>query len=304
MTDCQETAYFIPNDEPRAEPTWTACLIVLRGDSVGDRFLLSKDEITIGRAEDVDVRLPQDEGVSRLHAVIQRTENPEQFVLIDENSVNGTSVNSKRIKTATLADQDLISISNHTLKFVSSTSPEQAYYDELYRQTHMDKALQIYDKRYFLTKLNEDISYCRRYNTELSLVMFDVDHFKRINDTYGHLAGDAVLLKLTETVKRRIRETDILCRYGGEEFAIIMPHVNSQQAYILAEQIRMLIAKTPVDCGNNATVNITISLGITSYASGNIENCTSELLISQADKALYQAKHAGRNKALLFNSTS
>jgi diguanylate cyclase (GGDEF)-like protein len=303
MTDCLETAYFIPNDDFTEESAWTACLIELQGDTVGNRFLLNKDEITIGRTEGVDIRLAHDEGVSRLHAVIKRPDDADQFVLIDKSSVNGTFLNSKKIKIAALADQDLITISDHILKFVSSTSPEQAYYDELYRQTHLDKALQIYDKRYFLTKLDEEIKCCKRYDTELSLILFDVDHFKQVNDMYGHLVGDAILVELTKRVKHRIRDTDILCRYGGEEFAIILPHVNSQQAYILAEQIRILIAKTAVDCGTTK-VKITISLGITSYAANHLEPCTLEMLIAQADKALYQAKHAGRNKVMLFELLS
>jgi diguanylate cyclase (GGDEF)-like protein len=302
MTECLETAYFIPNDESGEASVWTACLIVLQGDSVGNRFLLNKDLTSIGRAEGVDIRLAQDEAVSRLHAEIQRVEGSEQFILIDKNSANGTLVNSTKIKITMLKDQDLIVISDHILKFVSSDSPEQAHYDELYRQAHIDKTLQIYDKNYFLTKLGEEINYCQRYNTELSLIMFDIDFFKKINDTYGHLAGDAVLIQLVEIVKQRIRDTDILCRYGGEEFAIIMPYINSEQAYVLAEDIRILIAKTQVVCVNT-TVNTTISLGIACYRMNTTQTYTSELLISEADKALYQAKHTGRNKTRLFNST-
>lgn len=304
MTECLETTYFVPTEQSLDQSIWTACLIVLKGHSVGDRFLLHKNEMTIGRSETVDVRFAQDKGVSRLHAVIHRIEgDAEQFVIMDKDSFNGTSVNSKKIKKTILKDRDIITISTHKLKFIASTSPEQTHYDELYRQTHMDKALQIYDKHYFLTKLAEEVQYCKRYDNELSLMMFDVDHFKRINDTYGHLAGDAVLLKIVEIVKQRIRETDILCRYGGEEFAIIMPHVDCQQAHVLAEHIRTLIAETPIIC-SNATINITISLGISSYVQNSTQPYTSELLILQADKALYQAKHTGRNKTMLFDSVS
>lgn len=301
MTECLETAYIIPNiDEPIEEPTWAACLIVLEGAYVGDRILLDKDEITIGRAKDMDVCFAQDDGVSRAHAVIQRVENEENFLIIDKNSVNGTFVNSKKIKITSLADQDLITIGENVLKFVSSTSPEQAHYDELYRQTHLDRMLQIYNKQYFLTKLEEEVNRCQRYKTELSLVLFDIDHFKKINDIYGHLAGDAALVHLTGIVKQRVRETDILCRYGGEEFAIIMPHVSLQQAYILAEHMRTLVAKTPIN-HDNSTIAMTISLGISCYDLNTAEPCSRESLIAQADKALYQAKQGGRNKVAVFN---
>jgi diguanylate cyclase (GGDEF)-like protein len=297
MTDYLETCIIPRSTESSEYPLWIACLVVLKGTCLGDRILLNKDEITIGRTKNTDICLFQDNGASRMHAVIQRI-NEQKFLLIDKNSVNGTLVNSRKITEAILEDQDLISISQHILKFISSTSPEQAHYDELYRQTHTDKALQIYNKHYFLTKLDEEINRCQRYHTELSLLLFDVDHFKKVNDTYGHLAGDAVLVQLAELVKQRIRTTDILCRYGGEEFTIIMPHINQQQAYIVAEHIRSLVAKMLVHHAD-LTIPVTISIGISSYVAGNIEHAK-ETLIEQADKALYQAKHSGRNKVMLF----
>jgi diguanylate cyclase (GGDEF)-like protein len=301
MIEPLETAYFIPNEDVNEAVKWAACLVVLQGDSIGNRFLLDKPEIVIGRSESADVCLSQDEGVSRMHAVIQHIEGTDEFVLVDKDSRNGTFVNAKEIKIATLADQDIIKISDHVLKFISSTSPEQAHYDELYRQTYTDKALQIYDKRYFLTKLSEELNHCQRYNTELSLVLFDVDHFKKVNDNYGHLTGDAALIQLVEITKNRIRDTDIFCRYGGEEFAIIMQGVGSQQAYILAEHLRSLVAKKPLNY-SNVTLSFTISLGIASYQAKNSDTWTRDSLIALADKALYQAKQTGRNKVVLSDS--
>ena len=283
-----------------AETRWTACLVVVRGIGIGNKILLNKNEMTIGRARDVDLRLAEAE-VSRRHAVIQHRGELE-FLLIDTDSTNGTLINSDRIKEAVLKDQDLITIGDNRLKFIAADSPEQPYYEELYRQAQMDKALQVYNKHYFLTKLDEEMMRCKRYGLPLSLILLDADHFKRLNDTYGHLAGDAALIQLAEIIKKRIRDTDVLCRYGGEEFTIIMPQTHQQQAYVSAEHIRILVAKTPVN-HDNTVIDMTISLGISSYTGHEKQACTRELLIAQADKALYEAKHSGRNKVMLFNPT-
>lgn len=265
MTD--EKTICIPLSDDEAEhQTWTACLVVIQGADIGNKILLNKDEITIGRAKNVDVRLTQGH-VSRKHAVIQCV-NTQQFLLTDQNSTNGTSVNSKIIQSTLLKDQDIISIDTSKLKFIASDNPEQAYYEELYRQSQMDRALQIYNKHYFLNKLDEEIIRCQRYQNELSLILFDVDHFKRLNDLHGHLVGDTALVQLANVCKTRIRVTDILCRYGGEEFAIIMPHTDQQQAFILAESIRLIVEKTPIYYADTS-IDMTISIGITSYASFN-----------------------------------
>ncbi len=272
--------------------------MVVWGVGVGNKILLNKDELTIGRAKAVDVRL-EEAGVSRRHAVIKRL-NEQQFLLIDTNSTNGTLINAEYIKEVLLKDQDLIAIGDSRLKFIAADSPEQLYYEELYRQAQMDKALQVYNKHYFLNKLDEEVQRGKRYGSPLSLMLLDADYFKQLNDTHGHLAGDAALIQLTEIIKKRIRDTDFLCRYGGEEFTVIMPQTHQQQAYVLAEHIRILVANTPVKQGNTV-IDMTISIGISSYARQEEQACTPELLITQADKALYEAKHSGRNKVMLFN---
>jgi diguanylate cyclase (GGDEF)-like protein len=303
MTDNEKTTIctILTNAEQLAKyQIWTACLVVLQGTDVGNKILLNKDEMTIGRAKDVDMCLTQG-NVSRIHAVIQRLDD-QQFLLSDKDSTNGTSVNAKSIKSVLLKDLDVISIGDSKLKFIASDSPEQAYYDKMYRRVHLDKVLRIYNKYYFLSKLEEEIIHCQHYGSQLSLVFLNADHFKQLNDSYGHLAGDAALIQLAEICKEHIRETDILCRYGVEEFAIIIPHTDQQQAYLLSEAIRELVAKTPVNYAD-AAINMTVSIGITSYDPQNTQSITKGLLIAQADKALYQAKHSGRNKVIIFTPT-
>lgn len=295
-----QTTWIIPTTEQTVEEgDWTACLVVVLGAGIGNKILLDKRETTIGRAKDRDVRLLA-AGVSRRHAVINKL-NEQQFLLIDTHSTNGTLVNAEPITETVLKDQDVIAIGDSRLKFIAADSPEQRYYDELYRQAQMDKALQIYNKHYFLTKLDEEIARCRRYRQPLSLMLLDVDHFKRLNDTYGHLAGDAALIQLAELIKKRIRDMDSVCRYGGEEFTIIMPQTHQQHAFVLAEHIRLLVGNTPIYY-DDTSIDITISLGISSFTGQAPESCTRDLLIAQADKALYQAKHNGRNKVMLFNA--
>lgn len=280
------------------ETQWTACLVVVRGVGTGNKILLNRQETTIGRADDVDVRLAK-AGVSRRHAVVHQL-GEEQFRLKDLQSTNGTFVNAERIEEAVLKDQDLIAIGESRLKFIAANSPEQPYYEELYCQAQLDKALQIYNKHYFLTRLDEELRRHQRMDGALSLILMDVDHFKRLNDTYGHLAGDAALVRLAELTKQRLRETDVLCRYGGEEFGIILAQTELQQACAIAEDIRQLVAAVPVHHADTV-IDMTISLGISSHTPAE-PKASREALIVQADKALYSAKQAGRNRVAVFDA--
>ncbi len=293
-----QTTFTIPDGGQLVDNTlWTACVVVVRGAGTGNKFLLHKDEMVIGRADDVDVRLAR-AGVSRRHALIRRV-NEHQFTLADLDSTNGTFVNAQPIEEVTLKDQDLIGIGDSRLKFIAADSPEQPYYEELYCQAQMDKALQIYNKHYFLSRLDEELRRHQRGSMALSLILLDVDHFKRLNDSHGHLAGDAALVHLAQVIKQHLRETDVLCRYGGEEFGVIMPQTTLASAAEMAEKIRVAVAASPVTHAE-ISIPMTISLGIS--GDGNlIESFTREVLINQADKALYQAKRQGRDRVMLFD---
>jgi diguanylate cyclase (GGDEF)-like protein len=146
----------------------------------------------------------------------------------------------------------------------------------------------IYNRYKFSQEINKEISRTKRYNLPLGLIMFDIDHFKQINDTYGHQTGDEVLKELCSLVKEIIRETDIFARWGGEEFMILCPHTNNQKIMVFAERIRKKIEEHKFSYG----VKITISLGVSMYS--NKEKDDKELL-KRTDTALYKAKHKGRN---------
>jgi diguanylate cyclase (GGDEF)-like protein len=301
MTDNDKTTYIISSKHQTQPSVWTACLVVLNGADIGNKVLLNKDEITIGRSKDADMRLTRGD-VSRMHAVIQRV-GDQQFLLVDKDSTNGTSVNDNQIKGVLLKDQDVISIGDSQLKFIASDSAEQAYYEGLYRRISLDKVLRIHNKYYFLSKLDEEMIRSQHFGNGLSLILLEVDDFKHINETYGHQAGDAALIQLAEICKNCIKETDILCRYGVEKFAIIMPEASQQQACELSKSIQTRFADAPINYADTA-IDIIVSIGVTSYiADSTTQLFTKGLLIAQADKALSEAKrNTSNNKVVFLNS--
>src|SRR5206468_1010659 len=142
-------------------------------------------------------------------------------------------------------------------KFLTGGNIEAAYHEEIYRLTTVDGLTQTYNKRYFMDTLERELSRSHRYRRDLSLIMFDIDHFKSINDSFGHLAGDHVLKHLAQVVTARIRREDIMARFGGEEFAIVLPEIDSANALQFAEKIRKLVADTQFRF-ENATIEVKI----------------------------------------------
>ena len=155
----------------------------------------------------------------------------------------------------------------------------------------------VYNSREFHQRFKEEIERSRHKNRACSLMMVDIDHFKRINDTYGHQAGDEALRVVADLIKREVRSTDQVARYGGEEFSIILPDTPSSTAIALAERLRKLIASHPITIAPQQTINLTVSIGLAEFP----QNALSEKeLISEADQALYAAKRAGRNRVIQF----
>jgi two-component system cell cycle response regulator len=270
-----------------------ACLVTIHGPHMGTKIDLYKDKFTIGRSEDMDIII-DDDCVSGEHAVIIKKDN--NFIIEDNNSPNGTFINTQRITNWTLRDQDLILIGNTIFKFISNENLENTYHEELYRLATTDCLLNIYNRNYFLENLTKELSRSRRYKRNLSLVMFDIDHFKQINDIYGHQAGDFILQKIAKIVKSHLRREDTFARYGGEEFIIILPETNVLQAAITSEKLRKIIEKTHFNY-QDVTISLTISLGISSYKPGRTAKSPRDL-IEKADKAMCQAKKTGRNKVV------
>jgi diguanylate cyclase (GGDEF)-like protein len=269
-------------------PTKEACLVVIYGPELGRKHNLEAPSLTLGRSNKCDIQIDQ-ESVSRAHSKI--INGGKSVRIRDLGSTNGTYVNDELVEERTLVDGDLIKIGRTIFKFLSGGNIERAYHEEIYRLTTVDGLTQIFNKRYFSEALGREIARATRYRRELSMVMFDLDHFKQVNDTHGHLAGDAVLKTLSLTIKAKIRSEDIFARYGGEEFAIILPEIDRHNAHQFAEKIRRIVETTEFRF-EGTLIPVTISMGV---ATLDPEEPTAAALIKHADEFLYEAKAGGRN---------
>ena len=268
------------------------CLVVIYTNQptlLGKRFALETGRVAIGRDANCDVLL-QDDSVSRRHAHFER--RLEGWYVVDEGSTNGTYLNDELIEDARLlANNDRIQIGSTILKYLSGADAEIQYHEEIYRISVLDGLTQIYNKRYMYETLEREVTRARRYDRPLCLILFDVDHFKHVNDQHGHLAGDALLRRLAALVRGRVRREEVFARYGGEEFALILPEATLPGARKLAENLRALVEghvfHTP-----GAEIRVTISLGC-AHLLPQDESAVD--LLRRADGKLYEAKDAGRN---------
>jgi diguanylate cyclase (GGDEF)-like protein len=271
-----------------------AALVVLYGPHLGRRYPLpaaeGEGECVIGRVDDVAIPMDSD-SVSRRHARVAPAKGG--FVLEDLGSTNGTFVNDHKVNRVTLKDGDVVRIGAAMLKFLCGHNVEASYHEEIYRITILDGLTGVHNKRFLLEFLDREASRASRHLTPLALVMLDIDHFKKINETHGHLAGDAVLKDLCRRIRPRVRREDLFARYGGEEFACVLPDTNRVGAIAFAEKIRQLVEREPVR-HEDLSLPITVSIGVTTTE--RAEQLEAIHLIRRADEKLYEAKRAGRNR--------
>lgn len=265
-----------------------ACLVVLHGMELGRRFALLDKELTVGRVSQSNVQI-EHEAVSRHHCKIIAAGGA--YVLRDMGSTNGTYVNDRRVGDHILADGDIVKVGRCVFKFLATGNIENAYHEEIYRMSAVDGLTQIYNQRHFHDTLTREVGRARRYRRALSLVVFDVDYFKQINDRFGHVAGDHVLRRLATVVKEKIRREDVFARIGGEEFAVLLPEIDLGNARRFGEKIRQLVADT-VFRYEEAVIEATISVGIVGLTP---EMVSPDELLRRADEQLYAAKNGGRN---------
>lgn len=269
-------------------------LIQISGRETGQMYNLSGQVVKVGRDPTCQILL-DDPHVSRFHAeIICRPGN--QVIIRDLGSTNGIFVNGKKVSEQSLLDGDKIKVgTRHYFKFCYQDAVDQNYQQHLFRAANIDSLTQLYNKKYFIDVFSKEFSYSRRNQQPLSLLMIDVDHFKKINDSYGHMAGDLVLKRIGHFFLQNLRLENIACRYGGEEFAIILRNVTSDLAQTIAERLRKAIESEKI-LFNGIPIPVTISLGIATFENANFE--TIEDMIQQADTYLYQAKQAGRNRTI------
>ncbi|WP_394836254.1 GGDEF domain-containing protein [Pendulispora rubella] len=297
-----------------------ACLVVIYGPELGRRIPLAHSHFEIGRSSKSDLSIDQ-ESISRHHARIAAV-GGGTFTLMDLGSTNGTYVNDVSITEHRLADGDQIKIGRSILKFMTGDNIETSYHEEIYRLVTVDALTQLFNKRYFGEALEREFNRARRYKRHLSLFLLDLDHFKHINDHYGHVAGDFVLRQLAVEVKAKLRREDIFARVGGEEFGVLLPEVRHEGALATAEKVRKVVEAAQFTFDKH-TIRGTVSIGVATLdpalfvpgdedsadddeetdpdpsASGGLANGkpkSAAALYALADAALYQAKERGRNR--------
>lgn len=278
---------------PTEEGAGNDCLVVIYAPEpglLGKRFVLDRAVLRVGRGADNTVVLDGD-SVSRRHARFEKRGN--RWWVVDLNSTNGTYLNEQLVVgEQILNNSDRVKVGPAILKFLSGADAEAKYHEEIYRMTIVDGLTQIHNKRYLFEVLERECVRARRHERPLSVIMFDIDHFKRINDQYGHLAGDHTLRELARICQERIRRDETFARYGGEEFTVVLPETALDGAVSLAEDLRSR-AESNEFVFQNEVIPLTISLGC---AQLEASDKTSQDLIQRADVKLYDAKHSGRNR--------
>ena len=166
-------------------------------------------------------------------------------------------------------------------------------FDAQYKLATTDGLTELYNHRYFQEQMQNQVSHSKRYGVPLSLIIIDIDFFKKFNDTYGHQSGDAVLRQVAFALKKNVRATDIVCRYGGEEMSIILPNTKYEEAVGIANKLCTIVSEKKCKLANGKESNVTISLGVSTYGA---DGETPAIIIESADKRLYHAKENGRNR--------
>ena len=293
--DSDTTATDVPafSEEALKAPARTrACLTVITGAAAGQMFKVTRGEMLIGRGSTAAIRVV-DDGVSRNHARIRYDSNG--LCLDDLESRNGTFVNGERITASTvLREGDKIQVGRTTvLRFAYQDELDESFHENLVSSALRDPLTRLFNKRYLLERLDSELKFARRHNTPVALLMIDLDHFKQVNDTHGHLAGDAVLTNLATTLAKAVRNEDVVARFGGEELAVVLRAIAIDQAMLLAERLRKLVEQTVTPHGG-IELKATVSIGVAGYPTTKAE--TVEQLMEAADRALYVAKREGRNR--------
>jgi two-component system, cell cycle response regulator len=291
MEKVTETWVTLP-ERPVSISNRNACLVHIypTGPGMGARYTLADNPLVLGRGSDCDIRI-NDHSVSRRHARIQP--GADGYFAVDLQSTNGTFVNDQPASMYKLKDGDYLRVGNCIYRFLAGGNVEAEYHEEIYRLTIIDALTDIHNKRYLMEFLDRELARSGRYHRPLSLVMIDIDRFKQVNETMGHLGGDFTLRELAARIKGNIRKEELFARYGGEEFAVVLPETTSEGAAKLSERLRVAIDSQPFRF-EERVYQVTISLGVATTVGD--ESMTPSTLLRMADEKLFQAKREGRNR--------
>lgn len=245
----------------------------------------------------------------RIYTVVKSLNAKSKYILTDEGRIGiFPLVGEKSLLGCVVAHSTMDKLSQKEIDYIEQLTKQSSItihranvYAEVLQHATLDALTGLNNRRQFETRLNQEVASAKRQEKPLCAIMMDIDFFKKVNDTYGHVAGDHVLKTVSGVIKKALRESDIPSRYGGEEFAILLPFTKIDEAFAVAQRLRQAVEKTPVDVpdekGDTAvTIKVTISLGVYEYTEGD----TPQELYQNADKALYQAKANGRNRVYIF----
>ncbi|MSP23844.1 MAG: GGDEF domain-containing protein [Myxococcales bacterium] len=270
-----------------------ACLIAIYGAGIGRRIALdARQKMVIGREQDCAI-LIEDDTASRQHAQIAF--DGRTYRLRDLGSTNGTFVNDVPRTEHFLSNGDQVRVGRSIFKFLYGSNVETGYHEVIYKLMIHDGLTGAFNRRYFEQQLESELTRAVRYERALGLVLFDIDHFKKVNDSFGHLAGDEVLRQMSAIVHDVVRKEDVFARVGGEEFALLVPEGTVAGTALLAERLRERIAAHEVLVSGHS-LRVTCSFGIAHPNS--TDATTAHSMYDEADRALYAAKHGGRNRVV------
>jgi two-component system cell cycle response regulator len=283
----------VSSGQPRRRGDEANLIVIAHPDhrSLGRRYrLVAGASLHIGRSADAEISLPDVPSVSRRHA---RVLFENDVLLEDLGSRNGTYLNEIQVTgVRPLSSGDRFQTGTVVFKFLHEEDTENAYHEAIYELVIRDGLTNLYNRRKFHQELEREVARARRYGRSLSLVLFDIDHFKRVNDTFGHMGGDVVLRNVAHAADSVVRQEQVLARVGGEEFAVISPETTLEGACQFAEKLRVACEELTFT-GSGVSATVTCSFGV---AALDGETKTAEALYAAADRALYLAKAGGRNR--------
>lgn len=294
----------VERDDHAASATKTRhpCLLVVHGEKAGDLYRIQQFETVLGRGPQCEL-VVSDDSVSRTHAKLLLHDDG-RVELVDLGSTNGTYVDGCPVTSSVLREGDAIGLGVLEIyRFGRYAESEAQFQHQLYTTATRDGLTGVLNRRHFMVRLRQEFELARRTGVPLCAVLLDVDHFKRVNDQFGHAAGDEVLRGLAERIRPTLRTYDLFGRYGGEEFVVLLRQTDLANAIAIAERTRVLLSETPFSMPEGvapSAVSVTASQGLALFDATTME--TPEALLQAADDALYRAKHGGRNRVCVHGS--
>ena len=296
-------------EEPTAQRERRPALIFLRGELMAVPIPLERDNVVLGRAVDADVRV-NDFRASRLHARISAERDAGsgdvRYKITDLASTNGTQVNGETVREAFLNDGDKVVIGDHLFRFEMLDEIDREFQQHIHRLLAHDELTGLLTSKSFFSELKRESARAEEEERPFCVFMMDLDHFKLVNDSYGHLVGSQTLEEIGDLIKKALRAGDVASRFGGEEFAAFLLDADYAQAMVAAERVRSAIEQHQFSAvrkgssGDLKTHHLTISIGVASFPDDSRDPIE---LVELADSALYRAKRSGRNRICTYRHT-